>query len=105
VMAYLVDDRTREIGLRVALGAAPSSVIRIVVGDGMSLTLIGIAGGFVVSLAAVRLLRTMVYAVSIYDPWTFATGAVVLAFAAFLACYLPARRATRLHPMVALRAE
>jgi putative ABC transport system permease protein len=105
VMAYLVDDRTREIGIRVALGADRSQVIRIVVGNGMALTLIGLLTGFVVSLGAVRLLRTMLYGVSMYDPWTFAAGAVVLALAAFLACYLPARRATRLDPMVALRAE
>ena len=105
VMAYLVDDRTREIGIRVALGADRSQVVRIVVGSGMTLTLIGLMAGFVVSLAAVRLLRTMLYGVSMYDPWTFAAGAVVLALAAFLACYLPARRAARLDPMVALRAE
>ena len=61
--------------------------------------------GFAVSLGAVRLLRTMLYGVSMYDPWTFAAGSVVLALAAFLACYLPARRAARLDPMVALRAE
>jgi putative ABC transport system permease protein len=105
VMAYLVDDRTREIGIRVALGADRSQVIRIVVGNGMTLVLIGLAAGFVVSLAAVRLLRTMLYGVSMYDPWTFAAGAAVLALAAFFACYLPARRATRLDPMAALRAN
>jgi putative ABC transport system permease protein len=105
VMAYLVDDRTREIGIRVALGADRSQVIRIVVGNGMTLTLIGLVVGVALSLGAVRLLRTMLYGVSMYDPWTFAAGAVVLALAGFLACYLPARRATRLDPMVALRAE
>ena len=105
VMAYLVDDRTREIGIRVALGADRSQVIRIVVGNGMTLTLIGLVVGVALSLGTVRLLRTMLYGVSMYDPWTFAAGAVVLSFAAFLACYLPARRATRLDPMVALRAE
>ena len=105
VMAYLVDDRTREIGIRVALGADRSQVIRIVVGNGMTLTLIGLVAGFLMSLAAVRLLRTMLYGVSMYDPWTFAAGAMVLALAAFLACYLPARRATRLDPMAALRGE
>ena len=105
VMAYLVDDRTREIGIRVALGADRSQVIRIVVGNGMTLTMFGLVAGFAVSLAAVRLLRTMLYGVSMYDPWTFAAGAVMLSFAAFIACYLPARRATRLDPMVALRAE
>ena len=105
VTAYLVDDRTREIGIRVALGADRSQVIRTVVGTGMTLTLIGIVAGFGLSLAAVRLLRTMLYKVSMYDPWTFAAGAAVLVLAAFLACYLPARRAARLDPMVALRAE
>jgi putative ABC transport system permease protein len=105
MMAYLVDDRAREIGIRIALGADRSQLIRIVVGNGMTLTLIGLLTGFVVSLGAVRLLRTMLYGVSMYDPWTFAAGALVLALAAFLACYLPARRAARLDPMVALRAE
>ena len=105
VMAYLVDDRTREIGIRVALGADRSRVLRIVVGNGMTLIVIGLVAGFAVSLAAVRLLRTMLYGVSMYDPLTFATGAAVLTLAAFLACYLPARRATRLDPMVALRTE
>lgn len=105
LMAYLVDDRTREIGIRVALGADRSQVIRTVVGSGMTLTLIGLVAGFLMSLAAVRLLRTMLYKVSIYDPWTFAAGAAVLALVACLACYLPARRAARLDPMAALRAD
>jgi putative ABC transport system permease protein len=105
VMAYLVDDRTREIGIRVALGADRAQVIRIVVGNGMTLTLIGLLTGFALSLGAVRLLRAMLYGVSMYDPWTFAAGAVMLSVAASIACYLPARRATRLDPMVALRAE
>jgi putative ABC transport system permease protein len=105
LMAYLVDDRTREIGIRVALGANRSQVVRTVVGNAMTLTLVGLVAGFVASLAAVRLLRTMLYRVSMYDPWTFVAGAAVLTLAALLACYLPARRATRLDPMVALRAE
>jgi predicted permease len=105
LMAYFVDDRTREIGIRVALGADRSQLVRIVVANGMTLTVIGLAVGFVVSLAAVRLLRTILSGVSIYDPWAFAAGAVVLAAAALVACYLPARRATRLDPMVALRSE
>jgi putative ABC transport system permease protein len=105
VMAYLVDDRTKEIGIRVALGADRSQVIRIVVGNGMILTVIGLVAGFVLSLGTVRLLRTMLYGVSMYDPATFAAGGVVLALAALFACYLPARRATRLDPMAALRAD
>jgi putative ABC transport system permease protein len=105
VMAYLVDDRTREIGIRIALGAERSQVVRIVLGNGMTLAVIGLVAGLVGSLLAVRLLRAMLYRVSMYDPWTFVVGASVLAAAAFLACYLPARRATRLDPMVALRAE
>jgi putative ABC transport system permease protein len=94
-----------EIGIRVALGADRSRVVRIVVGNGMTLILIGLVAGFGVSLAAVRLLRTMLYGVNMYDPWTFGAGAVVLVLVAFLACYLPVRRAARLDPMVALRAE
>ena len=105
VMAYLVDDRTREIGIRIALGADRSQVVRIVLGNGMMLTMIGLVAGLAGSVLAVRLLRAMLYRVSMYDPWTFVVGAAVLGAAAFLACYLPARRATRLDPMVALRAE
>jgi ABC-type antimicrobial peptide transport system permease subunit len=105
LMAYLVDDRIREMGIRVALGADRSQVLRIVVGNGMILTLIGLVAGFALSLVAVRLLRRMLYAVSIYDPWTFAAASVVFVLAACLACYLPARRASRLDPMVALRAD
>jgi putative ABC transport system permease protein len=105
VMAYLVADRTREIGIRIALGADRSQVVGIVVGNGMTLLLMGLVGGLAGSLFAVRLLRAMLYRVSMYDPWTFVLGASVICAVAFLACYLPARRATRLDPMVALRAE
>jgi putative ABC transport system permease protein len=105
VIAYLVEDRTREIGIRVALGADAGQVVRLVVGHGMSLTLIGIVAGLAGSIAAVRLLRTMLYQVSIYDPWTFAIGAALLGAVALVACYLPARRATRVDPVIALRAE
>jgi putative ABC transport system permease protein len=105
VMAYLVEDRTREIGIRVALGADATQVVRLVVGHGMSLTIIGIVAGLAGSIGAVRLLRTMLYQVSIYDPWTFAVGAVLLGVVALVACYLPARRATRVDPVIALRAE
>jgi putative ABC transport system permease protein len=105
VMAYLVADRTREIGIRIALGADRSQVVGIVVSNGMTLLIMGLVGGLVGSLFAVRLLRAMLYRVSMYDPWTFVLGASVICAVAFLACYLPARRATRLDPMVALRAE
>jgi len=105
VMAYLVQDRTRELGIRVALGADRSHVVRIVVRKGMTLASIGLVAGFGASLATVRILRTMLYGVSMYDPWTFAAGATVLMLAALFACYLPARRATRLDPAVALRSE
>ena len=105
VMAYLVTDRTREIGIRIALGADRSQVVRIVIDSGVALTLAGLAAGFVGSLFAVRLLRAMLYGVSMYDPWTFVAGASVLGTVALVACYLPARRATRLDPMVALRSE
>jgi putative ABC transport system permease protein len=105
VMAYLVTDRTRELGIRIALGADRSEVVGIVIGNGMTLTLIGLVTGLVGSLFAVRLLRAMLYRVSMYDPWTFVAGGAILTAVAFVACYLPARRATRLDPMVALRAE
>ena len=105
VMAYLVADRTREIGIRVALGADRSQVVGIVIRNGMRLVLIGLVAGLAGSVFAVRLLRALLYRVSMYDPWIFVIGASSLGAIALFACYLPARRATRLDPMVALRAE
>ena len=105
VMAYAVAQRTTEIGVRMALGATPSEVFRLVVGDGLKLTGIGVALGIGASLIVARWLTTLLFDVRPGDPWTLAATAGVLLSVAALACYLPARRATRVDPMVALRAE
>src|SRR5262245_43942286 len=103
VLAYLVAERTREIGIRI--GADPARVRRMVLGQGLRLTLIGIAVGSVLSLAAVRVLRAWMYEMSIYDAPTFAAVAALLIVVALVASWLPARRASRVDPVLALRAE
>jgi putative ABC transport system permease protein len=105
VMAYAVVQRTREIGVRVALGAAPAGILRLVVGHGAGLALKGIAIGLVLAAGATRVMRNLLYDVSPTDPLTFAGVAALLAAIALLAAYLPARRATRIDPIVALRSE
>jgi putative ABC transport system permease protein len=103
-MSYVVTERTSEIGVRVALGADRSRVMRLVVGEGMAMTavagVLGLAGSFV----AVRALRSMVFQVSVYDPWIFATSALVLGVVAIVACGFPAWRAAKVDPITALRA-
>ena len=105
VMAYSVASRTRELGLRVALGAQPASVVRAVVRRGMALAGLGIAAGSAGALAAGRLLTNLLYGLSPADPITLAAAACVLACAALAACWIPALRASRIDPVIALRAE
>ncbi len=105
VLAYVVARRTREIGIRVALGGQRKDILRLVLGQGAWLTLIGGAIGIVAALGATRLATKLFYGVSAYDPLTFLGVAVLLALVSGAACYIPARRAMRVDPMVALRYE
>jgi putative ABC transport system permease protein len=105
VMAYAVTQRRREIGIRLALGARPLEVMKLVVGQGMALGLIGAALGLVGAFALTRLMKTLLFGVNPADPWTFAVTPVLLLSVALLACYLPARRAARIDPLLALRHE
>jgi putative ABC transport system permease protein len=105
ILAYFVVERTREIGVRMALGAGRRQVIRLVLGRGLVYAAIGIALGLAAAAAGTRSLQAMLYGVTPLDGWTFTAVAVAFAAIAGLASYLPARRATRLDPMVALRIE
>lgn len=105
VLAYSVSQRTNEIGIRIALGAAQSNIFRLVVGEAMLLVAISIAIGLFGAFMATRLLSSLLYGVAAWDPITFASIATLIAAVAFLACWLPARRAARVDPVIALRAE
>jgi len=105
VISYLTGQRTHEIGVRMALGAQPSDVLRLMVGHGARMALIGVAIGIVAALGLTRLMANQLFGVSPYDPLTFAGVATLLAIVAVAACYMPARRATRVDPMIALRHE
>lgn len=105
VLAYWVVQRSHEIGIRIALGAAPSNIRRLILGQGLKLTLAGLAVGLVAALAAAQLLSGLLYGVKTIDPLTFLNAGLLLAVIAFLACYLPARRATKVDPITALRNE
>jgi ABC-type antimicrobial peptide transport system permease subunit len=103
VFAYVVEQRTPEIGIRMALGAQPMQVIRLVLGTSSRAVLAGLASGLVCSLAASRLMEGYLYGVSPFDPTAYGSVALVLTLAATAASYFPARRATRVDPMTALR--
>jgi ABC-type antimicrobial peptide transport system permease subunit len=105
VMSYLVRQRTREIGIRMALGASAESVIRLVVRHGMRWTAIGLAVGLAASFAVATLIAGFLFGVAPADPMAFATIVLLLGGTAYLACLLPARRASRIDPLVALRDE
>jgi putative ABC transport system permease protein len=103
VVSYLVAQRTNEIGIRMALGAQRSHVLKMVIGQGAKMALIGVALGLTAALGLTRLMSKMLFGVKPSDPLTFLAVAALLIAVALLACYIPARRATRVDPVVALR--
>jgi predicted permease len=105
VISYLVSQRTQEIGLRMALGAQRTDVMRLVVGRGVRMALVGVALGVVAALGLTRLIAHQLFGVSAHDPLTFATVAMLLVLVAVAACYLPSRRAMNVDPIIALRYE
>jgi putative ABC transport system permease protein len=105
VMAYTVSARNQEMGIRMAMGATSGDILKLVVGQGMRLALLGVAGGVVISLVLTRLISTLLFGIRAIDPFAFGLAAAALVLTALVACYLPARRATRVDPIVVLRYE
>jgi ABC-type antimicrobial peptide transport system permease subunit len=104
-MAYAVAQRSREFGVRMALGAQRVDVMRLVLGEGIGLAAAGLTGGILCALVLTRLMASVLFDVKSYDPLAYASIACLLALVAGVACLLPARRATRIDPAVALRGE
>jgi ABC-type antimicrobial peptide transport system permease subunit len=105
VMAYVVSQRTSEIGIRMALGASPQAVQAMIVGEGLRLAALGIGVGLVAAFVASRLIQQLLFDVPPHDPLTYAGISLLLAAVATAACWIPARRATKVDPLIALRAE
>jgi putative ABC transport system permease protein len=105
VLAFAVSQRTREIGVRIALGAQPADVLALVVRQGMRLVLVGLLVGVSAAVGLTRMMSTLLYRTGRFDPLTFIACPIVLAAVALLACYLPARRAAKIEPLTALRTE
>jgi putative ABC transport system permease protein len=105
VLAYSVNQRTREIGVRMALGATPGRVLNLVVSEGMRMVLVGVVVGLAGGLALAKTISSLVFGVAVHDPATFIMVGVILTAIALVACFIPARRAARVDPMVALREE
>jgi len=105
VMAYLVSQGTREIGIRMALGATQRGILGLVVRQGMALALSGVALGLIAAFALTRLMRSLLFGVNSTDPITFVAIALLLALVALIASYIPAHRAARIDPMISLRCE
>jgi ABC-type antimicrobial peptide transport system permease subunit len=105
VMSYLVSQRTREIGIRVALGARPLDIHRLIVGQGLKLLSLGVALGLLGAIALSRLVASLLFGVTPYDLPTFGAVSLLLAVVALAACFFPGRRAAKVDPMIALRAE
>jgi putative ABC transport system permease protein len=105
VMAYAVLQRTHEIGVRLALGAQSRNILRLIAGQGLKLTLIGLALGLAGALALTRVMSPLLYRISAVDPPTFILISLLLLCVTLLACWMPARRAAKVDPMIALRCE
>jgi putative ABC transport system permease protein len=105
LMSYLAGHRTREIGVRIALGAQKGDVLRLIVGQGLKVVAIGVAIGLIAALALARLMKSLLFDVAATDPLTFAAMALLLACVALVACFIPARRAAKTDPIIALRCD